>query len=568
MQELLQDDRIQLNNHLWRHLARKLAKMKIALDAYNRSTLAGNQRNASRELFFVLKRVEDLVHKCIWQDFLDGAMTMANFKEEVVELHLDLSWWTSMVKFAALHGPMLQGGERGIEAQQTIAKAMQKHETLLKKLSKGGSETLRRAWNEDKKNLLHKLAEIRDRYKTVATSFTGKSVEAPREYVLAVYLHWKIKHDDDNIPKEVASQLEQIDWGDMIGRGGYASVWEVTWLKRKCALKKFEAVEMKEGLILRRCNHPHIVQFLWYWEDSRRQSYLLMERMPKSLEVHIDDELRRRYPGGGGEPFELHVAIDIMLQIAKAMRYLYNMKIVHRDLKPANILVQPCETSQQDGYVLVKLADFGIAKNYNHTATASAQTPNQGTTIYAAPEVFGHRADGQDLSFPPMGDIWSFALTCSQILTGQEPFKNEEKRVGLHARIAKGLRPRLPESCPEYIRTLISCCWDISPHKRPTFVDVYKMLKLAKAVSLGVMHFDDCKHLPPYKTRVLPDPVCPIRYSIFELLWFEHEPFSTFGRSLTWKSQFVSNFSAGIAFFSLYVRLMCLSILTFSELAI
>lgn len=237
VQELLQDDRIQLNNHLWRHLARKLAKMKIALDAYNRSTLAGNQRNASRELFFVLKRVEDLVHKCIWQDFLDGAMTMANFKEEVVELHLDLSWWTSMVKFAALHGPMLQGGERGIEAQHTIAKAMQKHETLLKKLSKGGSETLRRAWNEDKKNLLHKLAEIRDRYKTVATSFTGKSVEAPREYVPAVYLHWKIKHDDDNIPKEVASQLEQIDWGDMIGRGGYASVWEVTWLKRKCALK-------------------------------------------------------------------------------------------------------------------------------------------------------------------------------------------------------------------------------------------------------------------------------------------------------------------------------------------
>ena len=539
VQELLQDDRIQLNNHLWRYFATKLAKTKIALEACNRSTLAmDNQRNASRELLFVLKRVKELVHKCIWQDLLDGAMTMANFKEEVVELHLDLSWWTSMVKFAALHSPMLQGEARGKEAQHTVAKAMQKHETLLKKLSKGGSETLRRAWNEDNKNLLHKLAEIRDRNKTMATSFKRKSVGAPVEYVLAVYLHWKIKQDDDNIPKEVASQLEQVIRGDLIGRGGFAVVWDVTWLNRKCALKEYEAVDLKEGLLLRRCNHPHIVEFLWYWEDSRRQSYLLMERMPKNLKMHIDDELIRKYPQGGGAPFELHVAIDIMLQIAKAMRYLHNMKIVHRDLKPANILVQPCETSQQDGgYVRVKLADFGIAKTYNHTATASAQTPNQGTTIYAAPEVFGHRAYGEhQYSFPPMVDIWSFALTCSQILTGQEPFKNVVK-VGLHAKIAQGLRPPLPEDCPESIRTLITCCWDINPENRPTFVDVYKMLKVAKAVSLGVMHFDVCKHLLSYKTRDLPDPLCPIttRYSFLELLCFEHEPFNNFGRSLTWK---------------------------------
>lgn len=534
VQELLKDDRIQLNNHLWRHLGRKLAKMTIALDAYNRSTLAmDHQMNAIREFLFVLKRVEDLVHKCIWQDFLDGAMTMANFKEEVVELQLDLSWWTSMVKFAALHGPMLQGWDRGKEARHTVTIAMQKHETLLKKLSNDGSKTLRRASDEDKKNLFHKLTEIRDRYKTVATSFTGKSVGAPLEYVLAVYLHWIIKQDDGNIPNEVASQLEQVIRGEMIGRGGFAIVWEVTWLNRKCALKEFEVVDVKEGLILRRCNHPHIVEFLWYWENSRRQSHLLMERMPKNLKNHIDDELRRRYPGGGGAPFELHVAIDIMLQIAKAMLYLHNMKIVHRDLKPANILVQPCETSQQDGYVRVKLADFGIAKTYNHTATASAQTPNQGTTIYAAPEVFGHRADEGSLSFPTMVDIWSFALTCSQILTGQEPFKNEV-RVGLQASIASGLRPPFPEDCPQYIRTLISRCWDIDPKERPTFVDVYKMLKLAKAVSLGVMHFDVCKHLLPYKTRYFPDPfrLITTRYSIPELLWFEYE---TFGRSLTWR---------------------------------
>jgi serine/threonine protein kinase len=42
------------------------------------------------------------------------------------------------------------------------------------------------------------------------------------------------------------------------------------------------------------------------------------------------------------------VAIDIMLQLAKAMRYLHNkepQKIVHRDLKPSNILVKPLPKS-------------------------------------------------------------------------------------------------------------------------------------------------------------------------------------------------------------------------------
>jgi serine/threonine protein kinase len=118
-----------------------------------------------------------------------------------------------------------------------------------------------------------------------------------------------------------------------------------------------------------------------------------------------------------------------MLQVANAMRYLHNEKIVHRDLKTSNILVEPI-TGCFEGYLHVKLADFGTAKPYDMTETFSQQTPGQGTPVYAAPEIlFGKPMVDQELkspNFPPKADVWSFAMVCSEILTGEPPFE------GLH----------------------------------------------------------------------------------------------------------------------------------------
>lgn len=105
-----------------------------------------------------------------------------------------------------------------------------------------------------------------------------------------------------------------------------------------------------------------------------------------------------------------------MLQIANAMQYLHNKKprkIVHRDLKTTNILVQP-NTNILEGYVHVKLGDFGTSKFYM-SATSSIQTTEKGTIVYVALEVFNqepkHANNG--LSFPPKADVWSFAMVCS-----------------------------------------------------------------------------------------------------------------------------------------------------------
>ncbi len=68
-------------------------------------------------------------------------------------------------------------------------------------------------------------------------------------------------------------------------------------------------------------------------------------------------------------------------------KYLNNKKprkIVHRDLKMTNILLQP-NTNILEGYVHVKLTDFGTSKFHNMFATSSIETTKKATIVYVTP---------------------------------------------------------------------------------------------------------------------------------------------------------------------------------------
>jgi serine/threonine protein kinase len=361
---------------------------------------------------------------------------------------------------------------------RSTAKAVKKHEDLLQKLLEEDS-SLQKAASDDRDHLLVKLEKVKNEHASRSTV---------DEYNLSLYLWSRIKEDDRFAANEESGQLK-VRPGPLLGSGTSGHVSEVTWLKQKCALKVLKVADEKEATILRRCNHPHIVRFLWYWEHQRK-SHIVMEWMPTDLYAHIQCQVEKN----GGVPFQFHVAIDIMLQIAKAMRYLHSKKprkIVHRDLKTSNILVQP-NINNAEGYILVKLADFGTSKFYNSTETPSLQTPEKGTTVYAAPEVFKQKPvrANKTSKFPPKADVWSFAMVCSEILTGKVPF-NGIPRATLHYQIKKSsIRPDLPPECPRDLHFCITSCWDQDPRKRPTFVEVCKMLKLAKAASLGITLLD------------------------------------------------------------------------------
>jgi predicted translin family RNA/ssDNA-binding protein len=481
-------DQIQLNKQLCSYLGKQFTKTRTVLERSfaSMSTLATtDQKKVLQEILMVAKFGEALVQKCLCKEssWLDGAMTLENVKEDVTEILLSLSWWTSVLKMT--NADMVQ-------AIQKTTNALKKHDHLLEKFL-SASSSLRDAAKVDMEYLLAKLKEVKDNH--VDTSFTSPIGIKNQEYILATYLLSQIIGDVKDVMKEVDIQLKKFTWLALLGEGAGGDVGEVMWLNKRCALKiicipNIEKEE-KEITILKRCHHPHIVKFFWYWEDKK--SHIMMEWMPKNLYTHIEAQVQ----GKPGRPFKLHVAIDIMLQVANAMRYLHNQKIVHRDLKTLNILVEPI-TGCLEGYLHVKLADFGTAKPYNMTETFSTQTARQGTPAYAAPEVnFDQQVVHGDKSpkFPPKADVWSFAMVCSEILTGEPPFASEPRATRRAKIVEDDLRPSLPNDCPSYLRHCITSCWELSPENRPNFSTICKNLMVAKAMSLGIIPLGISNHL-------------------------------------------------------------------------
>ncbi len=132
-------DQIQLNNHLCNYLYTWVAKTKLVIEYHKRASIrraTNSQERAFREVELVVKRAEDLLLKCMCRQssWLEAAITLANIKEEVLDIVLDLSFWKRMLKIAIAYANM---GESAV--LQYAAKAVEKDEELYQKLLKEGS---------------------------------------------------------------------------------------------------------------------------------------------------------------------------------------------------------------------------------------------------------------------------------------------------------------------------------------------------------------------------------------------------------------------------------------------
>jgi hypothetical protein len=252
-------DQIQLNNHLCNYLYKWVGKTKLVLEYHKRASTRRaitSQERAFREVELVVKRGEDLLLKCMCRQssWLEAAITLANIKDEVLDIVLDLSFWKRMLKIAIAYANM---GESTV--LQYAAKALEKHEELHEKLLKADSP-LQTAADHDRDHLLDKLSEVKERHASSRKGSTASRHE--REYILSIYLLSCIK-DDNRIATEVESQLKDIKWGKPLGSGTYGQVSQAEWLQQPCAVKTIQGTDTKEATMARGCNHPHIVQFFW-----------------------------------------------------------------------------------------------------------------------------------------------------------------------------------------------------------------------------------------------------------------------------------------------------------------
>ena len=133
-----------------------------------------------------------------------------------------------------------------------------------------------------------------------------------------------------------------------IGRGDYAVVYEGKLNGKPVAVKKmyplpdYGTSEVRElsqsflqsALLLKQLSHPHIVEFIEFYDSKDGDHVLVMERLDCNLRDYLE-----RLTGKLSRKRQ----IDICLQIADAVHYLHSQQppVVYRDLSPKNVLLSP-----------------------------------------------------------------------------------------------------------------------------------------------------------------------------------------------------------------------------------
>lgn len=164
--------------------------------------------------------------------------------------------------------------------------------------------------------------------------------------------------------------------------------------------------------LARKVTHRNVCRIHEYGEDQGVR-YISMELIEG---VDLKQVIRERK--GGLPPRE---AFEVSIQIAKGLQAIHDVGIIHRDLKTANIM--------RDGRGVVKLMDFGIAKQEGGGGGATATGDIVGTPEYMSPE----QARGQKVD--ARSDLYAVAVVIHEIFSGDVPFRGDTPIVTIFKHI-------------------------------------------------------------------------------------------------------------------------------------
>ncbi|HOW71994.1 MAG TPA: serine/threonine-protein kinase [Phycisphaerae bacterium] len=212
-------------------------------------------------------------------------------------------------------------------------------------------------------------------------------------------------------------------------------------LTRKLADKP-EFVERfhEEGRAAAKLSHPNIVQVIDV-DTTEGYHYLVLEYIDGKS---VGEEL------AAGKVYAEREALEIVIQVARALEHAAARGFVHRDVKPSNIMLTKDRAA--------KLADLGLARRTTDVKAATAELGRvYGTPDYISPEQI--RANS-DIDF--RADIYCLGATFYHMITGRVPFDGPVPatimRKHLHARLVPPdhVRPSLSTGVGEVIETMMA----------------------------------------------------------------------------------------------------------------
>lgn len=244
----------------------------------------------------------------------------------------------------------------------------------------------------------------------------------------------------------VGRKLHHFELVSLLGEGGMSYVYKA----RDHALKKNVAIKMLRPHLLQQPNairrlrqealatsildHPNTVAVRHFDMTEEGEPYLVMDFVEGgSLSQLLTEEGR----------LPLDRALNILIQMADALKSAHEKGIVHRDLKPSNILLTSSGTTSD----IVKIVDFGIAKvalpdDAEEIARLTTTGEIFGSPMSMSPEQCrGEHADQRS-------DVYSYGCLMYEMLTGHPVF-HARHLVDVMFKQMHEMPERFKTVCPE-----------------------------------------------------------------------------------------------------------------------
>jgi eukaryotic-like serine/threonine-protein kinase len=224
-----------------------------------------------------------------------------------------------------------------------------------------------------------------------------------------------------------------------IGRGGMAAVYEAenVDIGKRVAVKVLSAELVTSRIVRERflrearaaaaIRSPYICDVYDVGEFDNRP-FLVMELLEGES---LYDRMTR------ARRLDIPTTLKIVTQTAKGLAKAHAAGVVHRDLKPENLFL----TRNEDGDLVTKLLDFGLAKFYAPTDAADQVRLTRegalfGTPAYMSPEQAKGRGEVDHRS-----DLWALGCIVYECLTGHTVWSVEQGVAMILAQVASAPLP-------------------------------------------------------------------------------------------------------------------------------
>jgi tRNA A-37 threonylcarbamoyl transferase component Bud32/tetratricopeptide (TPR) repeat protein len=220
-----------------------------------------------------------------------------------------------------------------------------------------------------------------------------------------------------------------------------------TYLNSEVARQRF----LREARAAAALRHQNVASVFHLGSDHDCYFYAMEFIDGQTLASYIEKEKK-----GPLEPVE---ALNICLQVTRALAAAARQHLVHRDLKPANLMLV-----DEDGERTVKVIDFGLAKSAktegDDSGTLTQAGGFVGTPHFASPEQLEER----DIDI--RSDIYSLGVTLYYMLTGRPPFSGSVPQI-MSQHLYKPVPLEPLQNQPQCVTDLVLKMMDKDREKRP-----------------------------------------------------------------------------------------------------